>query len=260
MEIKLLGSLVLSNSTKSVVLRISKAGLVLALLLARRGELVSVDALTDELWGDSPPRSALTTLQTYVYHLRKMLRAELDVDRPEDVLVTSPPGYLLAVDNAELDADKFLQLFQLGSQLVAKKEYEQADFCLAEALALWRGPVFAGIPTGPVLQGHISYLEESRLAAVSLRIQAQRELSRHAELIPQLRSLVAEHPLHEGFHAHLIDALRTCGRRAEALEAYQRLWRILDTELGVEPAPNLKQLHMEVLRGDSGVLAEAAHR
>ncbi|MPQ97197.1 transcriptional regulator [Modestobacter sp. I12A-02628] len=258
MEIKLLGPLVLSDGSKSLVLRASKVGLVLALLLARRNELVSVDSLIDELWGDDPPRSALTTLQTYVYHLRKMLHAELGVPRPEDVLVTSPPGYLLAVDEQAVDVGAFVQLFRRGSAHMGRGEHQQAETCLGEALALWRGPAFAGIPTGPGLRGHISYLQEMRLAALGLHIQAQQELARHAELIPQLRSLVAEYPLHEGFHAHLIEALYTCGRRAEALQAYQTLWRVLDTELGVEPAPDVQRLHQQVLLGDREVLAHVA--
>jgi len=253
----LLGPLVLTRGDKSVVIRASKAGLVLALLLARDQERVSVDDLVDELWGDHPPRSALTTLQTHVYHLRRMLANELDVPHPEQMLVTSPPGYFFATDGLELDVAKFSRLVEQGREFLHVGAYEQAHTTLVQAEALWQGPAFAGIPTGTALQGHVAYLHELRLGAVELCIRAQRRMSRHAQLIPQLRSLVAQHPLHEGFHAQLIDALSSCGRRAEALAAYRSLWRILDTELGVEPAPDVQRLHQQVLAGGHGCLTDA---
>jgi DNA-binding SARP family transcriptional activator len=186
-----------------------------------------------------------------------MFERELGIDRPERVLATTQPGYVFAVDRWESDVDAFTDLFRRGSRHLNRGEHELADARLFEATALWRGPAFAGIPTGPVLDGHVTYLHEMRLAAIGLRIQAQQLLSRHAEVVPQLRALVARHPLHEGFHAQLIEALGACGRRAEALAAYRGLWRVLDDELGVEPSPRLQRLHQDVLRGGGEVLAHA---
>jgi SARP family transcriptional regulator, regulator of embCAB operon len=247
LDFKVLGQVELSNGSKSLTLRRSKASQVLSLLVARTNEIVSVDTLIDELWGEQIPRSALTTLQTYVYHLRKMLTHDLRVPEAERVLVTRPPGYSIAVDESTVDVNAFGRLIKEGTQHLVDGDDEFAAGRLVEALNLWRGPAFAGMRTGRVLEAHCTYLNEMRLAAIGLRIEAHQRLGRYWELIPELRSLVAKNPLNEGFHAQLIGALCKCGRRAEALQAYQCLWHVLDSELGVEPAPDIQRLHHEVL-------------
>jgi DNA-binding SARP family transcriptional activator len=220
---------------------------VLSLLVARSNETVSVDTLIDELWGEQVPRSALTTLQTYVYHLRKMLTHDLRVPEAERLLVTRPPGYAIVVDQSAVDVSAFGRLVKEGTRHLVDGDNDLAAGRLSEALNLWRGPAFAGMRSGRVLEAHATYLEETRVAAIGLRIEAHQRLGRYWELIPELRSLIAKNPLNEGFHAQLIGALCRCGRRAEALQAYQRLWHVLDSELGVEPAPAVQRLHHEVL-------------
>lgn len=252
---RILGQVELVTDHTSMVLSRSKAGQVLSLLVARGNETVSVETLISELWGQQVPRSALTTLQTYVYHMRKMLANRLGCQDAERVLITRSPGYLIAVDEDAVDAMVFERLVKEGSRQLAEGDGECASARLAEALRLWRGDAFAGMPIGSALEAHVTYLNELRLAAIGMRIEAQQRLGRYRELIPELRALVLENPLNEGFHAYLIDALRRCGRRAEALQAYRRLWTILDAELGVEPEPDVQRLHHDVLVGGRGTSA-----
>jgi DNA-binding SARP family transcriptional activator len=247
MRFKLLGPLeIVMDDESTVILSASKLGQVLGLLLIRSNEIVSVDSLLQELWGDEPPRSALTTLQTYVYHARRMFARE-GFAATRTLLVTRPRGYLIEVEPDEVDAKVFERLVKQGRALLDESRTEEASDRLRTALDMWRGPALASISVGEVLQAHVAHLGELRIRAVELRIQAEKQLGRHRELIPELRSLVVAYPLNEWFHGQLINALYRSGRRAEALQAYQNLRRILKEELGVEPTAEIQRLQQEVL-------------
>lgn len=219
----------------------------LALLLTRPNEIVTSDALIQELWGESPPRSAITTLQTYVYHARRMFVGEGLIPPERPLLMTRSPGYLIQVDDDEVDIKIFERLVARAHTDLEAENSESAVESLDEALGLWRGPALSNIPAGDALTGHIVHLEELRIRALELRIEAENQLGRRRESIPELRKLVNDYPLNEWFHSQLISALGASGRRAEALQAYQNLRRILSDELGLEPSPELQRLQLEVL-------------
>ncbi|MCZ7375148.1 AfsR/SARP family transcriptional regulator [Micromonospora sp. WMMC250] len=248
MEFLVLGSLeIITDGGKTILLGVSKISQVLALLVARAGEVVSVDTLVEELWGDRPPKSALTTLQTYVYHARRMF-AQNQLTEPErNVLLTRPPGYLLDASVDETDASQFQRLLRQGSESFQAERWEEASDQLHAALALFRGSAFASVNQGAVLAAHAANLEELRTRAIELRIEAQARLGRHREMVPELQSLVIARPLNEWFYGQLMVALHRCGRRAEALEVYQRLRRVVRDELGVEPTAEIQRLHRIML-------------
>ncbi|SBT66113.1 DNA-binding transcriptional activator of the SARP family [Micromonospora sediminicola] len=244
----LLGPLeIVADNGRAATLSTPKVCQVLALLLIRPNEIVSVGALVEELWADHPPRSAVTTLQTYVYHARRIF-AQQELVRPDrELLVTRPPGYLVDVTEDEVDAAVFIRLTRRGRTLLDDGRLEEASRVLREALDLWRGAALANVSAGTVLRGQITHLEELKIRAIELRMEAEQRLGRHRELIPELRALVCAYPLNEWFHAQLITALNRSGRRAEALQAYHDLRRILDEELGVLPTPEVQQLQLELL-------------
>jgi len=250
-KFQLLGQFeIVSSDGRSCLLSRSKVSQVLGLLLIQNGETVGVDTLIEELWGEKVPRSALTTLQTYVYHARKIFA---DLPDGHAVLATRPAGYVIQVPDHAIDVAVFEGLVQRSRRLLDDGRAEAALDRLDEALRLWRGPVLVGMMLGSVLDAHITYLNELRFAATELRIEANQRLGRHQEIIPQLRLLVAANPLNERLHAQLITSLHKCGRRAEALQAYQSLWRTLDAELGVEPAPAVQLLQHAMLSEGSAV-------
>ena len=222
-----------------------KIGKVLAMLVLRPNVAVGMDTMIEELWEDRPPRSAVTTVRTHVYHLRRALGPALQ----DGALVTEPTGYRLALDAERIDAAIFARAADRGRDLQAAGATEEASAVLREALALWRGPALANLDPGPVLAAHVHHLEELRLAVLEMRIEADAALGRHRQLVPEMRGLVAAHPLHEWFHARLIEALHRAGRRSEALRAYQDLRALLRRELGVEPCGDLQRLQREVLQG-----------
>ncbi|GAA0896669.1 MULTISPECIES: AfsR/SARP family transcriptional regulator [Streptomyces violaceusniger group] len=236
----------------------------LALLLTRPNEIITAESLIQELWGERPPRSALTTLQTYIYHARRMFVNERLIDPDRSLIVTSPPGYAIQVDNDKVDIQVFEHLVNHARTLLADGDATSALRTAERALELWRGPALANFPVGDVLTGHLAHLDELHIRAYEIRIEAKDRLGQHRESIAELRRLINDYPLNEWFHSRLIAALGTTGRRAEALQAYQNVRRLLADELGLEPSLELKRLHLRLLNPEPGESAswapQPAHR
>ncbi|MFI6151269.1 BTAD domain-containing putative transcriptional regulator [Kitasatospora sp. NPDC051170] len=256
MEIRVLGELDVRVGGISVVPSAPKPRQVLALLALRVGEVVPACLLAEELWSGRPPRSARTTVQTYVLQLRELIDRALasgaadgaaERASAKDVLATSPGGYRLNGGGGAADVAEFERLAGLGYCAMDAEDHALAASRLAEALAVWRGPAFADVPTGGQLAVEAKRLEESRLYVLDQRIEADLRLGRHRALIAELTVLVDRYRTHEGLHGQYMIALHRSGRRGEALEAYQRLRTTLVRELGMEPGPGLRRLQRAIL-------------
>lgn len=226
---------------------------LLALLALNANGVVRTDQIIDELWEDRPPPTALTTLQTYVYQLRRPLRPAEEADEPGRgavALHTSRGGYLLELPANSLDVDEFRRLVERGRAEASEGMLEVAAVTLRDALRLWRGPVLADIRLGPVLQAEAVTLDELARSVREQRFDIEIELGRHHELIGELRAAVAEEPTNEGYQSKLMLALYRAGRRSEALQVYQDARTVLLAELAVEPCPELRKLHHAILTGD----------
>ncbi|MFF1698403.1 BTAD domain-containing putative transcriptional regulator [Streptomyces sp. NPDC058257] len=229
----------------------AKPRVVLATLLMQGNSVVSTHTLIDELWSTEPPRTAATTLQVYVSHLRKALVDGVgDEAQP---LLTVPPGYLIRVAADDLDLLVFETLRDEGRAAYARKDYAEASRRLARALALWTGPALSGIPHGPTLETSAIRLNELRLEVLEQRVSADLRLGRHQELIGELMALAHDHPLRETVHCHLMVALYRSGRQSDALHVYHRARRGLVDELGVEPGPVMSRLLERILASDSSL-------
>ncbi|MGZ5322330.1 MAG: BTAD domain-containing putative transcriptional regulator, partial [Solirubrobacterales bacterium] len=210
----------------------------------------SADRLIDELWGGGPPERAAAALRVNVSRLRKTLS--------QDVLATKSPGYVIRVEPEELDLHRFERLVDEGRSLLARGLPADASERLREALSLWRGPALADFGYESFAQTAITRLEEIRLAAVELRIDADLALGRHDDLVGELEALVAEQPLRERLRGHLMTALYRSGRQAEALDAYRDARRALVDELGIEPCTALQELEQAILRQEPTLKLPAA--
>jgi DNA-binding SARP family transcriptional activator len=217
---------------------------LLAILLIHVGEVVSSDRLMDDLWGDSQPTAGATALRVRVSHLRKALRDD------GDLLAARAHGYVLRIEADQLDLHRFERLVGEGEQALSDGEAALARERLSDALALWRGPPLADFAYAPFAHAAVVRLEELRLATVELRIEADLALGRHAAVVGELETLVADHPLRERFCAQLMVALYRAGRQAEALAAYRTARNRLVDELGIEPGPQLQNLERSILAQD----------
>jgi DNA-binding SARP family transcriptional activator len=242
MEFRILGPLEVWDEGGEVSLGGRKPRGLLAVLLLHPNEVVPANRLIDELWGEDSPERAAAALRVNVSRLRKAL--------PQDVLTTRSPGYVMRVQPDELDLHRFERLVDEGRSLLARGLAADASERLRDALSLWRGPALADFAYESFARAAIARLEEIRLAAVELRIDADLALGRHDELVGELEGLIAEHPFRERPRGYLMTALYRSGRQAEALDAYQDARRALVDELGIDPSSPLQELERAILRQD----------
>lgn len=262
-DISVLGSLTVTHAGRSIVPTAAKPRKVLALLALRPDQTVSASAFLEELWEQRPPRSALTTLQTYILRLRHLIDEAGQGRRPGSGAASSPPsrevlatwgnGYLLGTHGGRIDIQEFEQFASAGHRSMAAADYRAASGHFRRALQLWRDEALVDVQAGPLLSTAIRHLEEQRLSVLSRRVEADLELGRHHELLSDLASLCAQYPLHEGFQAQYMLALCRAGRRSDALQAFQRLRSRIREELAMDPSPALHRLQQAILNGDAGL-------
>ncbi len=251
MEYRVLGPLeVLDASGRKLRLGGAMQQSVLAALLLHPGQTVALDRLVDELW-DEPPETAARTVQAYISRLRHEL--------PKGAIESQPGGYRLVLDRDNLDLETFGRQAEEGHRALAGGQREEAGRLLRSALALWRGPALAGLTSEP-LRLQAERLEELRLTALEDRFEADLGCAREAEIVPELKTLVAEHPFRERLRAQLMRALYRSGRPGEALALYRETRRLLVDELGIEPGQDLRELEQAILRQDTELEAPALRR
>ncbi|WP_326659004.1 AfsR/SARP family transcriptional regulator [Streptomyces canus] len=254
MDIDVLGELDVRENGVSIAPTAPKPRQVLALLALHADQVVPLSLLVEELWASRPPRSARTTLQTYVLQLRELIGAALAQDPPgdrvrsaKDVLVTAPGGYMLVSGGGTTDVREFERLAGLGYRAMDAGDFPGASRTLQEALSLWTGTALAGVQAGSQLEMEAKRLEESRLCALDQRIEADLRLGRHRELLAELTVLASRYRTHENLHAQFMIALHRSGRRGEAVDVYRRLRSTLVQELGLEPSARLRGLQKSLL-------------
>ncbi|RCV47763.1 transcriptional regulator [Marinitenerispora sediminis] len=226
---------------------------VLAMLIVHADQVVPVTALMRELWDDEPPASGLTTLQTYILNLRKLLAAltrHPTARVAETLLLTRAGGYQLTTAHAGLDLNRYHEHAGAGRRALAAGDHHGALTHLTEALNLWRGPALVDIPTGRILESKRRQYEESRLVLLEYLLDTQLHLGMYHEALTELAALTTQNPLHEGLHAQYMRALHLAGRRAQALETFHSLRTTLVTELGLDPGPAIQRLHHAILNND----------
>ncbi|MFJ5260453.1 ATP-binding protein [Streptomyces sp. NPDC088387] len=209
---------------------------LLAALALRTGKTVPPQTLIGEIWPDDPPQDPPAALQALVGRLRRAIG--------KDAVTSAPGGYRLTATTADdVDLTVFERLVREGTTALENHDAPTAARTLATALALWRGPALADLPDRTAA----TRPETLRLTATRTRIAADLKLGRAQDVVPELTELTAAHPYDETLHAHLVRALRDCGRGADALNAYETARRALADGLGTDPGPELRALHAELL-------------
>jgi DNA-binding SARP family transcriptional activator/tetratricopeptide (TPR) repeat protein len=250
MEVRLLGSLELAEDGLPVAVGGVRQRAVLALLVLHANQVVPAERLLVELWGEDAPPTAVNALQAAVSRLRRAL--------PQGRLITRPVGYLFRAAPHEVDVGRFEQLLASGREVLARGAAADAAGMLRRALALWRGPALADFRFDPFAQTEIARLEELHLDCIEERIEADLALGAAGELVGELQRLTAEQPLRERLRGQLMLALYRSDRQADALAVYRDLRDLFAEELGLEPAPALRQLEAAILRQDPAVATPLA--
>jgi DNA-binding SARP family transcriptional activator len=246
MDFRLLGPLEVVAEGRPLPLPGGRPRALLALLLLRANQIVPTDRVIDDLWAGEPPPTAPKMVQLYVGDLRKALGGE--------VLQTVAPGYMLRLEDEDLDLARFERLVATARA----SEPAEAGRLLRDALALWRGPPFGEFAYEAWAQSEIARLEELRLSGFEDRFEADLATGRAVEIVAELERLARDHPFRDRLGAQLMLALYRAGRQAEALRHYQQTRTVLLDELGLEPSPLLQRLERAILTQDPSLDLPAA--
>jgi DNA-binding SARP family transcriptional activator len=253
LEFRILGPLEARRDNRVVSIPASRERAVLAALLLQANQVASAEWLVERLWGTAPPPTARNTLHSLVHRLRHRLEPLPPLGSPRGrsrLLTTRQLGYSLTIEPGQLDLDDFEELFARARAAMSAGRAEVAATLLREALALWRGPPLNDVSAVGIHQSDVPRLQERFMEAVEARLEADLAAGRHAGIVGELRSLVAEHPLREQLSGQLMVALYLGGRQAEALARYAELREVLIADLGIEPGPQLQRLHRLILTHD----------
>lgn len=218
----------------------TKPVIVLAGLLLRAGEVVTVERLARWLWDGREPHRAKGPIHNYVSRLRKAIG--------DQCIRTERNGYRI-VEGVTSDLARFTALATSGEDLLAAGEPGLAESRLREALALWRGPALANVDSDVLRRDELPVLDERRSKARDDWATAMLDLGEHAAVVPDLRRVVAEQPLRERPHEQLMLALHRSGRTADALAVHRAYTTALAEQLGLDPGPSLRRAHRAVLAG-----------
>jgi DNA-binding SARP family transcriptional activator len=261
LSIGLLGPLSLRLNQTPVTPSAPKQRQVLALLALNAGRVVTVPTLIEELWGERPPRSYATTLQTYILQLRNALAAAGSGDPDvRQILSTRHFGYVLEEDACQTDVDVFDRRVHAGRAAAETGDHRRTSEEFGRALQLWRGPALVDVRMGRVLEIEAASLEERRLGVFERRVEADLALGRHVDLLGELTLAAARNPMNENLCAFSMTALYRAGHVGRSLQAFHRLRSVLNKELGVEPCPRLQRLQAAILSGDPALEAAAIPR
>jgi len=245
-EFGVLGPLEARDGSGRVALPSARQRVVLAALLLRADQVVSLDEMVDSLWPERPPATARDQVVNVMSALRRLIGAGRPATR--QWLVTQPPGYRARIAPGQLDVENFETLVRTADADSVAGRPERAAPNLRTALGLWRGPALADVPARfAVVEAR--RLEELRLAALEKLMEAEFALGRHRPLVPELTQLVAEHPLRERLRGQLMVALHAIGRTADALAVYRAGHRLMVDELGLDPGAELRRLERAILAG-----------
>jgi DNA-binding SARP family transcriptional activator len=247
---ELLGPLRILGGSAGTTIGAHKIQILLCVLLIRSGQVVSIDQLAAQIWGDNAPRRSTAALQVYVSQLRKFLHRE---GQPDSPISTRPPGYVLSPGNDPVDVQIFQDYARQGREAARENRHREAVVLFESALSLWRGPALMGLRDSPAIGVFATWLDELYLSCAELLVDSNLALGRHRDLIGSLHVLTSEHPLRESFYRQLMLALYRSERQADALMVYQNARAVLSDELGLEPCQGLRDLQHAILTGDAAL-------
>jgi predicted ATPase/DNA-binding SARP family transcriptional activator/tetratricopeptide (TPR) repeat protein len=241
-RIVLLGPVAVT-AAKPVDVSGARLRMLLARLALAAGRPVAPDSLIDDLWGDDPPAGAVSALQGLVSRLRRALADTTTVE-----LVAG--GYRLPITRDDVDAHRFEELAADGRRELAAGRPKEAAALLRTALELWRGDALADVQDAPFARNAATRLHDLRAATTEDHFDAELRLGRHADVLADLSTAAAERPLSERLAELRIRALSAAGRQSDALTVFEELRVRLGEEMGVDPSPELRDVHLALLRGE----------
>lgn len=246
LQIGVLGTLEISGYSGQVEVGPMKLRSLLGLLALHANHAVSRSEIAETLWDDELPKSHANLVHTYIARLRRILRAALDPVSADDVIVAASGGYMLAVDEQQVDMGRSLELSKRAQQYF-ESDPPVALSLLSEALDCWRGPALAGLPLSVRQHPTAVDLNGQRLAVAMTYSTIALQLGTSDSIVDRLRAVAHAEPLHEGLNAALMRALAASGQRAAAVRLFMNVRNRLTDELGIEPGPAMREVHLQII-------------
>ncbi|OZG27309.1 hypothetical protein BH683_020715 [Williamsia sp. 1138] len=250
MEFRDLGPLLVESDGLSRPPGGARLSTVLAVLLARVGDAVPTSALITAIWGDDPPERSVKVLESHIWRLRRMLEPGRGPGAAPTVLITDQAGYRLAVPTERVDSQVLMRSVSEVRQSLTDNNFDQTLAISDGALSRWRGDFCADVVDTGSLEPLRTRLSDLRLDLVEARASALMQVGQPERAVNEISEVLEENPLRERLWMHRILGLYQSGRQAAALDAFSTVRRILAEELGVDPGPELKQLHRQILDHD----------
>ncbi|MPZ26595.1 MAG: hypothetical protein GEV12_09075 [Micromonosporaceae bacterium] len=246
-EFGVLGPLQVRHAGENLLLGTPQQQLVLVLLVVNLGRAASLEGVIYELWGETPPPSAVAKVRGYAAALRRLFES---VQPGVDRIIRAGSGYLLNVDDSEVDLGQFSQDVSHGRRALAVGDLPAARDSFEQALGRWRGTMLDGLPRGPLIASRCSTVEQDRLAVIDSLAELQLRQGQPAQASALIWPQVHAEPLREQSYALLMRARYQVDGVAGALDVYETLRRSLAEQLGIEPGAELQRLHRAVLNRD----------
>ena len=258
-KFSVLGPLIVTDGGNALTIGGPRQRRLLAQLIMRANEVVSLDRLAETIWDDEPvPDAAPRIVRSYVSRLRRSLQPEAPAEELRSLIRSRSPGYVLEVEPDRIDAVRAERLTGEASDRLALGEADAALALFTDAFGLW-----SGRPYGEFADEEWAYVEAQRLEALRIRvvegrIECRLALGRHAEVIGELEGLTTIHPLHERFWLQLMLAHYRCNRQADALRAYRVAREVLAEEVGLAPSQPLQALEQRILAQDVDLMVRTS--
>ncbi|WP_128379031.1 AfsR/SARP family transcriptional regulator [Streptomyces cavernae] len=246
LRFSVLGPVAVSSDRTPLELGPPQRRVLLTRLIVAYGRPVSMDTLCNDLWAGNPPRGATSAVHAHISRLRRLLQPQGATCAPHQPLTSGPHGYVLLIPEQAVDAVQFERSTYRTQELLDQGRISEARETVTTALGYWRGPALTDAADHPFAAGEIARLEELRSAARELHIAALLRAGIHTAAVTAAQDLTADQPLRETAWEMLIHALRLVGRPAEAIQAYERVSRLLMMELGLQPGPALRALQLAI--------------
>lgn len=220
---------------RGVLVTPKQRALVAALALAGPNG-TCIEKLADAVWGDTPPRSARSSLQNQMSRLRQA--------HGDEVVTCTHGHYRLGLTT---DVARFENLIatadSCGDDAVAGR-------MLTEAIGLWRGTPFHDLAESHGAAVERARLEELRTAAVERIGETAVNGGDPASVVGLLRQELEADPYRERLWEILMRALHLSDRTADALRIYGDYVERLAADLGATPSQPLVELAASLARGE----------
>ena len=220
---------------------------LLAMLLARSGEVSPLEQLVEALWGNDPPLSAVNTIHKRIGAIRRLLEPGISPRDSGSHVLRRGDGYVWSTGDSVLDVDIFRARVAAGRAAIVNGHDDEALELLSGALRLWAGPSRVNMGSHAASAPVFAALDSEFVSAALFAAPIAVERNQPETVLASLELAASINPLNEEVQAAIISTLGAAGRRADAIATFIEVRRLLVEELGIDPSPALAASYRRIV-------------